>query len=358
MEIPDANLNFMSKTAIVETDSEVQKILKKCIVSHTPTSIEYHPDTTYEEWEILHHFYDSIGESSLWWKGDSIRHGQKAYGEKYTQAIDLFGKEYSTLTSVVSICERFSDVNRRRNTKRCGFWMCGEVAYLPPQEADYLLDQVERGMMNRQEVRDAVARKQGRPTKAEKDAAKEAKKVTVTVLQPANSVAAIDVHATVSQVPETPKPPIWNGYPVTTSDGMLFAGDAVPMDDQEAEKCAHQHGHATAADMVAVLASALPEAPKTDQALPMPPEQPKPAQPTLSPTATPLEDQHVAVTRLDAAIERLKEAILEVDTTKIKRAKAKLIMQELEPVDEFIDVLSKIEEQPAAVQGSLSMPPK
>lgn len=336
---------------VEKPDNEISELVTSCIARRTDVSLEYLPGTTYEQWEKLHHFHAGIGESSLWWVGDSIRWAEKAYGEKYTQAIDLTGKEYSTLTTVVSVCERFSEITRRRNTKRCGFWMCAEVAYIPPQEGDYILDQVERGKMSRQEVRDAVARKQGRKTKAERDAEK-SKGGVIKHLPPAAKVGPmIEMHAA-----PVKQGFIWDSHPVTTRDGLLFAGDELaPMAADESDRCAHHFGFASAEAMVNHLAGlkqaepATPEtASKPQDAAPVttpPKEEPTPTAPNTAqePEYTQHEpNQALALERSEAAMNRWIETIPLVNWEALTPlTKKRWLNKILISADELIDRLQK-----------------
>lgn len=332
-----------AEPVVTEADSEVQAILKKCVVKHTPTSLEYSPGTSYEEWSVIFGFYSGIGNSSLWWVGDSIRFAESSpFACKYTQAIDLHGKEYSTLTSVVSVCERFSDPKRRRESKRCSFWMHAEVAYIPPQEADHILDQVERGILNREEVRDIVARKKGLPTKAEREAIKTAKKTgTVKLLPPAAtpSLPIIDI---------APRPIVWNGYPVTLENGKLFTGPE-PLPDREAAMAAKDNGFPSVEAMTKALENQappvapapIPETAKPAEASTPPSVLPMPPATAQAATLTPQEDQNIAAQRVIASINQLAEAFTQLDFDKVMPLGAKRLLKFLEPIDIAIDKLSK-----------------
>lgn len=332
-------------------DSEVAEIINKR-VTHTPTGLIYSNDTTFEEWMKTYNFYSALKDRTSWLLGDCLRQGEK-YGERYAQAIEITARSYSHLTGIVYVCSRFSDMTRRR--EHLPFSWHESVAALPPQTADTILDEAEKKQWTRDDVRDAAARAKGLPTRAEKEAVKRLAEETKVKLLPPAANPAVDVQATVTPAP---RPLVWNGYPVTTEEGLIFAGDTVPLDDQEADRCAHEFGFKTAEDMVRAL-EASQKAQEHPAAVLSPEEPPKPAQsqpePKTEPVSLPMEDQHVAMQRLEAALQRFLEAIREVDTTQIKKAKAMQLLREMVPVDDFMDTLSKLEDQPAATQPSLAI---
>lgn len=98
-------------------------------------------DPSLDEWIKCGRFIKSAEGAVHWWIGDWIRHGEHAYGEKYTQYIDELGFDYGTLRNDVFVAERI-DLSRRRD--KLSFAHHQEVARFEPKEQDELLDKAEK----------------------------------------------------------------------------------------------------------------------------------------------------------------------------------------------------------------------
>ena len=72
--------------------------------------------------------------------GDWLVYGEHTYGEMYAQALDATGFSYGTLANQVYVAQRFDFSRRRENLS---FSHHQEVAALPPEEADELLDRAD-----------------------------------------------------------------------------------------------------------------------------------------------------------------------------------------------------------------------
>lgn len=302
-------------------------------VTHTETSLLFAEDTSFEEWQEAYAFYDRLHERGKWWLGDAIKFAEGKFPDRYTQAIEITGLSYSRLTTIVSVCGKIEPARRR---PEANFAMHELIAYIPYQKGDYLLDRAIKEHWSRDELADAVAKSQGEPTRAEKAAAKLAKKSGSTVKElplAANPPPVIDISATVE------KAYIWNGYPVTVNGGVLSAGEILPPD--EAERCAHEHKFADAQAMVEAITPATPpasqEAPQQHSEPVSAPTEPKaPA----GPTASAIEpDQNVAITRCEAALNRFLESIPAVDWSQVSPLKRKTWLKNMEPIDVLIDLL-------------------
>lgn len=201
----------MSDVATLDQADAPEPIFSKRI-THTDTGLIFSSDTTFEEWQEAYAFYDRLHERGKWWLGDVIRYAEGRWPDRYTQAIELTGLSYSRLTTIVSICTRIEQPRRR---KELNFGMHELVAYLPYQKADYLLDRAIKEHWTRDELADAVARANGQPTKAEKQAAK--KNGTAKSLpQAAKPAPTIDVAATVTPQQPQPEAPAQPSKPAET----------------------------------------------------------------------------------------------------------------------------------------------
>lgn len=109
------------------------------------------PDTiTFEEWQAVGESLQGVNRSLQWWLGDWVRFGERKWGEKYTQAIEVSGKDYDTIAGAKRIADRFDFTRRRVNLS----WSHhAEVAALPVDAADRFLDLAEEEGWSRNELR-------------------------------------------------------------------------------------------------------------------------------------------------------------------------------------------------------------
>lgn len=328
-----------AEPAIIEPDAEIAGLIEKRVTS-TTTGLIFSEETQFEEWEKIYATYSIIREKSNWFVGDCLRFGER-FGEKYAQAVHITDKSYSYLTTICWVCAQFKDLERRR--EHLPFSWHEAVAALPPQTADKILDDAEKKHWSRDEVRDAAAKAKGLPTKAQKLAAKEAKaNGGVKLLPPAanSSLPIIDI---------APRPIVWNGYPLTLEDGVLFTGPE-PLPDREAVMAAKDNGFPSVEAMTKALEN---QAPPT---APAPaPEPAKPAEVSTSPSVLPMPpataqapapaqiepDQHLAEQRCASALNILAESIKAVDWGLITPLRRKTWLKNLIVVDELIDLLQK-----------------
>lgn len=224
--------------AVETPDGEVAAILARR-VTQSKLGLTFAPETTFDEWQAAHGFFSGLKEHLNWWVGDSINFAAKsAFGEKYTQAIHITGKEYSTLTTIAAVCERIT-LDRRRALLPFSYHV--EVAYLPYQEADFILDQAERQNWNRDDIREAVQKKTGITPKKRKSSGTAAK-VAASGKTP-ELVEAPEV------APATKLGILWNGHPLATSERLIYQADE-KLEPAEADRAAHHHGFAHAEALV------------------------------------------------------------------------------------------------------------
>ncbi len=104
----------------------------------SPTQLTIDSWVEYDEWEFVGRKLASADRSVQWWIGDWIRHGEKAYSEKYSQALELTGLKKQTLMNYAFVCGAFKETSRRRED--VDFSTHAEVAGLPASEQDKILD--------------------------------------------------------------------------------------------------------------------------------------------------------------------------------------------------------------------------
>jgi hypothetical protein len=119
---------------------------------------------TFDEWEAALTWCQDVEKASPWWVGDLIEHGELAFGEKYSQALDSTRYTEQALKDIAYVV-RNVDSSRRRD--ELSFSHHREVAALPPAEQDHWLDKTEvEGLTVQQlriQIKAAKAEAEGHP---------------------------------------------------------------------------------------------------------------------------------------------------------------------------------------------------
>lgn len=98
-------------------------------------------DLTRAQWEAAGAELQRMGRAVNWWLGDWILYGEQAYGETYSEAIDLTGLEHDTLKNIVWVARNVLERSRRRDLS----WSHhAVVAPLPEPEQAMWLEAAER----------------------------------------------------------------------------------------------------------------------------------------------------------------------------------------------------------------------
>jgi N6-adenosine-specific RNA methylase IME4 len=122
----------------------------------TPTGLELPPDLTVEEWLEIGLKLQSVERSVMWWLGDWLRYGERKYGEMYSQALEETDYSYQTLADAAWVAGKVEFSRRRENLP---FSHHREVAPLPPEQQDEILDAAQREAWSRNAVRAEVNRR-------------------------------------------------------------------------------------------------------------------------------------------------------------------------------------------------------
>ena len=94
----------------------------------------------YWEWETLGKGLKKLDDCLQWWIGDWLNYGEQRYGEMYSQAMEIFGLEYSTMRDYKSVSANIEKSLRNDNLK----WSHHKaVAYLEPDEQVKFLNEAE-----------------------------------------------------------------------------------------------------------------------------------------------------------------------------------------------------------------------
>lgn len=112
---------------------------------------------SFEDWAHAGRQLSGIVDSSAWWLGDWLVFGKTHYSDCYQLAIQGAGLRYQTLRNYAWVARRF-ELGRRRASLT--FQHHAEVASLPAEEQERLLDQAERELWTTKQLRTAI--RQGR----------------------------------------------------------------------------------------------------------------------------------------------------------------------------------------------------
>lgn len=119
----------------------------------TATSLELPADLTYERYEALLTVLGRAHRTLTWVIADAINEGERRYGEKYAQAVELLNMTPETLMNYASIARK---VPRERRRVGVPFSVHALVAPLEPKQQTLWLDKVEKNEWTRAELRDKL----------------------------------------------------------------------------------------------------------------------------------------------------------------------------------------------------------
>lgn len=123
----------------------------------TATSLDLPADMSYDRYEALGVALGRAHRTVTWMIGDWINFGERAYGEKYAQAVEATNMTPATLMNYASIARK---VPRERRREGVPFSVHALVAPLPPREQKEWLDRTERNEWTREELREQLRGKQ------------------------------------------------------------------------------------------------------------------------------------------------------------------------------------------------------
>lgn len=114
------------------------------------------------QWLAIGETLQRMERSVMWWLGDWWRYGTRHYGEYASQASrdavkDVTGYTYNTVRRAADVANAFESARRRADVP---FAYHQEVAALPAEDAEALLDEVEQTGMKRADLRDKVKERQ------------------------------------------------------------------------------------------------------------------------------------------------------------------------------------------------------
>jgi len=151
----------MNKKNIMEIPSEeVDKTESIAIISSThfkatSTGLIIEGEPSVENWLEYGEKIKQVQGAIQWVLGDWLNYGERAYGEKYSQALDETGYSYDTLRHVALVAVKVEPSRRKHNLS----WSHHlEVIKLNPDEQDFWLGKAEEENLSTKQLRAAIQR--------------------------------------------------------------------------------------------------------------------------------------------------------------------------------------------------------
>jgi N6-adenosine-specific RNA methylase IME4 len=119
----------------------------------TPVGLDLPPGLSFERWQALGRNLLLMQRAVMWWIGDWLNYGERAYGEKYSQAIEMTGYDYQTLRDAAWVSGSI-ELSRRRDN--LSFSHHKEVASLTPARQNEWLAVAERDGLTQKGLRVAL----------------------------------------------------------------------------------------------------------------------------------------------------------------------------------------------------------
>jgi hypothetical protein len=117
----------------------------------TEISLDLPADMTYERYEALGAALGRAHRTVAWMLADWINFGERAYGEKYAQAVEVTNLRPETLMNYASVARK---VPRERRRVELPFGVHAEVASLEPSEQVEWLEKAVVNEWKREDLRE------------------------------------------------------------------------------------------------------------------------------------------------------------------------------------------------------------
>lgn len=131
--------------------------------SVSETALQLPSKLSFDEWEGVGRTLGQIEKAVQWWIGDWLNYGERVYGERYAQAMDVTGLEYNTLATYAWVAR---EVETSRRREHLSFAHHREVAALEPPKQESWLMEAEDSEWSRNRLRDEI---KGRSNGSEPD---------------------------------------------------------------------------------------------------------------------------------------------------------------------------------------------
>jgi hypothetical protein len=139
-------------TSGVTAHSQLTQVRMSRIGLQIPNGLKY------DDWAKAGRQLSGIVDSSAWWLGDWLVFGKANYSDRYQLAIQNAGLRYQTLRNYAWVARRFPADRRRA---KLSFRHHAEVASLPFEEQERLLDLAEHDQWTTKQLRNAIQHNRG-----------------------------------------------------------------------------------------------------------------------------------------------------------------------------------------------------
>jgi len=119
---------------------------------------------SYETWEAIGHQLIASTKAMPWWIGDWLNYGEKTYGERYAQAIEMTGLSYQHLSDLKWVANAVPPSERSENLS----WTHHRaVAHLTKVKRSELLARAESEKLSSADLKRIAPKARGPKEKAE-----------------------------------------------------------------------------------------------------------------------------------------------------------------------------------------------
>ena len=127
------------------------------VVQRVSPALSLPENTSFKQWEKLGKDLFQAARDLPWMIGDWLNFGERKYGERYAQALEMGRYDYVTLRKCSWVC-RHVPPERRRPSSVLSFKHHEVITPLEPEEQEEMLDLAERESLTVEELRYEVKR--------------------------------------------------------------------------------------------------------------------------------------------------------------------------------------------------------
>lgn len=120
------------------------------LVELSLTGATFRDGLSFEEWKGVRPKLKRDEPSILWWVGDWLNYGERVYGERYWQAVEVTQYSYRHLADAKYTASR---IELPRRKEKLSYTAHREVARLLPDQQDAVLDEAVSRNLNILDVR-------------------------------------------------------------------------------------------------------------------------------------------------------------------------------------------------------------
>jgi hypothetical protein len=131
--------------------ASVAPIASTPLLSPTPFALDLPEELSFDQWRSIGHRLCRAGQGLNWHIGDWWAFGERQYGDRAAAAAEgIFGLEFGTLANLATVSRAFETSRRREHLS---FTHHAEVAALPSEAAEQLLEKAEREHLSTRDLR-------------------------------------------------------------------------------------------------------------------------------------------------------------------------------------------------------------